>query len=452
MPKTKHENVESLSLDLKNFRTVHQVDEEHAVNALIGIEPDWFWALMESLLDDGYSATENIIVLKSEKAFPNAADSVEQLVVKEGNRRLAALKLIFGWQTNIELPEYIQEKIQSLTPQWKKDNSKVPCVVYEGSESGLVDKLVSRTHAKGEKAGRAVWTAIARARYGRDLNNISEPGLDLLEKYLASGKNLSGQQAERWAGNYPLTVLNEAIQKMAPLLDCKTAADLVGQYPAKNKKLVEAVLNDIGTSQLGFKELRSIVFWGLAYGLKPKPTESQSGGQAKKPATSGQAGKKGKVAYELKDPRSVRRKLREFKVLGPGRDKIATLAIEIKGLRHEAHPHAFCFLLRSLFELSAKAYCADHKKDGLSLKKPDGSDKTLAAVLRDITKHLTSNGADKEKLKLLHGPMTELAKADGILSVTSMNQLVHNPSFSVSPPDISIVFWNIFPLLQEMNT
>lgn len=451
MPKSKHESVESLHLDLNNFRTVHQSDEEHAINALIGIDPDRFWALMESLLDDGYSPTENIIVL----------DNGTQLVVKEGNRRIGALKLILGLHQNIEVPEHIQQRIQDLTPQWLKSNRQVPCAVYGQSESPLVDKLVSRTHAKGEKAGRADWTAVARARYGRDQNNMSEIGLDLLEKYLAAGKNRTTQQAERWAGEYPLTVLDEAIQKIAPPLNFKMASELVAQYPSKNKKLVDRVLYDIGISQLGFKELRAVSpFWGLIYGLQPKEASATAASQTgttksgNKAALTGAAPKKTPAsAYASNDPRSVRRMLRDVKVRGTGRDKIVTLVDEIKGLKLEDYPHAFCFVLRSIFELSAKAYCADHKKlGGPSQKKKNGSDKNLADVLRDITEHLTVKGADKDKVKLLHGAMTELGKKEGILSVTSLNQLVHNPSFSIAPSDISLLFSNVFPLLQEMNT
>jgi hypothetical protein len=168
-------------LDLGNFRTVRQPDEEHAINALIGIEPDRFWALMESLLEDGYSPTENVIVL----------DTGSQLVVKEGNRRVAALKLILGLQKDLELPEHIQKQFQQLAPEWKTDNAHVPCAVYEQSESGQVDKLVARTHAKGQKAGRVDWPAVAKARYARDQNNEPETGLDLLEKYLSVGKTLT---------------------------------------------------------------------------------------------------------------------------------------------------------------------------------------------------------------------------------------------------------------------
>ena len=67
MPTTNLLSVKQLKLDLNNFRTVPQKNEISAVHAMISINPDWFWALMESLLADGYHPTENIIVLKSGK-------------------------------------------------------------------------------------------------------------------------------------------------------------------------------------------------------------------------------------------------------------------------------------------------------------------------------------------------------------------------------------------------
>lgn len=455
MGTTKQIKVADLKIDLTNYRTVHQPDEEHATNALISIHPNYFWGLMESLLDDGYSPTENIVVLNVKGEH----------VVKEGNRRTASLKLIHGLTKNVELPEHIQDRIDKLPSAWKSDNETIPCVVYPAKDAAFVDKLVARTHAKGDTAGRDKWNSVATARYARDQLKKSEPGLNLLETYLVKGKNLNPQQAERWSGEYPLTVLNEALQKLVPILKAKGAADLASSYPGKNKKLFDGVLFDIGTGTLGFKEIRN-ASWVMVYGLAvPNPagnpggssgsggTGSPGGTGASSGGLSGANGKGGSTkAHPSNDPKSVRKKLSSFKVKGTGRDKIATLLIEIRTLKLETHPHAFCFLLRSLFELSAKAYCVDHKKSGgPDPKKKDGSDKSLADLLRDIVKHLTNNGADKAKVKVLHGPVTELAKKDGLLSVTSMNQLVHHPSFSVSPPDICILFGNVFPLLEEMN-
>ena len=105
-----------------------------------------------------------------------------------------------------------------------------------------------------------------------------------------------------------------------------------------------------------------------------------------------------------------------------------------------------------MFEISAKAYCADHgSSGGPSYLKKNGTNKSLAVILKEIQNHITKNNTDKEKMKELHGAITELAKPEGLLSVTSMNQLVHNTSFSIQANDISILFGNIFPLLEEMN-
>ena len=66
-----------------------------------------------------------------------------------------------------------------------------------------------------------------------------------------------------------------------------------------------------------------------------------------------------------------------------------------------------------------------------------------------------TNGASGKKdpivLKRLKGALTDLKNPDGILSVNSMNQLVHNPNFSVDGQHIAIVFHNIFPLLEALN-
>ena len=84
MATTKTLPVKELRLDLRNFRTVPQTSEIKALHTMISINPERFWALMESLLDTGYLPTENIIVLKDKKGVYH---------VKEGNRRIGALKL-----------------------------------------------------------------------------------------------------------------------------------------------------------------------------------------------------------------------------------------------------------------------------------------------------------------------------------------------------------------------
>src|SRR5262249_12791417 len=152
-------------------------------------------------------------------------------------------------------------------------------------------------------------------------------------------------------------------------------------------------------------------------------------------------------AVSVDDPRAVSRALRKFIPVGNNRDKVVTLLNESKTLNVNKHPHAFCFLLRSMFELSAKAYCQDHAKSGgPSATKASGEERKLAEVLRDITRHLTRNNKDKVMVKALHGAMADLGNPTSLLSVTSMNQLIHNPKFVVDGKSVSTVFANVFPL------
>ncbi len=108
--------------------------------------------------------------------------------------------------------------------------------------------------------------------------------------------------------------------------------------------------------------------------------------------------------------RAVQRLLKDFAPRGKKREKVETLRIEAVNLDVNKTPLAFCFVLRSMFEVSAKAFCADHAAAGLKATKSDGSDKSLADLLRDITNHLTKNNSDKAMVKALHGAMAELGK------------------------------------------
>ena len=455
MAETRDVHVKDLKLDLANFRTVQQSGEKEAVQAMISISPDYFWALMESLLDDGYLPTENILVLKG------GSDNTE-FTVKEGNRRVAALKLINGYVSveGIDVPDSIKDEMAAKSKGWKASNSQVPCAIFEHEDVSIVNRIVAMAHGKGEKAGRDRWNAVATARHNRDINHAKEPALDLLEKYLKNGKNVTARQKERWAGDYPLSVLREAIPKLAERFGVSSAQGLADKYPkVSHRDVLEEILQDVGLKHITFTILRKkdtdvATEYGLSPLAKPEPT-SKSKTSSSTPKTSVSTDSKSvgkKAATAVTDPRSVKRKLRHFRPLGPNREKVVSLCDEARQLDLSNTPLAFCFVLRSMFEISAKAYCGDHKASGgPSLTKSDGSDRPLAGVLRAITEDLTKHSSDKAVKRTLHGAMTEIAKKEGILSVTSMNQLVHNPSFSITAGDICTLFGNIFPLLEAMN-
>lgn len=425
--------------------------------------------------------TENIIILN------NGTDNI----VKEGNRRVAALKLIHGHYklSDFGLPASIVESINKLDSTWKAENLKVPCTVFTLDEEAKVDKVVTLAHGKGEKASRDPWNSVARARHNRDVKGASEHGLDLLEKYLKKGNNLNGQQKERWGGEYPLTVLDEALRKSFSRLAFSSVAELVKKYPQITQLAeLESILLDIGLEQIKFETLRNVQLdFPTNYGIapivvtppltqsnNPQTTNTAGSGNSTDPAPQSNTTPNSNQitnsttsnnstptpvatttttpappkAVAVNDPKHVAQLLKKFSPRGANRQKVVTLRDEIKKLKIANNPIAFCFLLRSMFEISGKAYSADHS---LSMKKSGGKDKTLVEVLRGTTAHLTNNNSNTQMVKVLHGAMTELGKPDGLLSVTSMNNLVHSPVFTISQSDLCTIFSNIYPLLEAMN-
>lgn len=472
-------SIEDLHLDLKNFRTPEQSSQEDAVRALIEVGEVRFWGLFESLREDGYTPTEIIIVIQTAKGK----------VVKEGNRRIACMKLLHGLLTIDSLPIRRLKEIALMGSDWKDQNKTVPCLVYEEAELDIVNRLVSRTHARDEPAGRKEWPAIAKTRFDRDAKGNGSVALDLVEKWLSCGENLQDSEVLKWGGEFGITILDEVLPKLVSRLGYNSPSEMVEEYPDEKRTLVERLLRDIGSEVIGFKHIRDEEkFWAERFPIQNSPTVNSSSGsrgseassvsnsepkeKTENPSTSQNQNtgippakpssdanfsapsvspRRTRKAIPANDPRTVVRKLKSLYVRDKNREKVASILLELKILKTDKHPLAFCFLLRSLFETSAKAYCQDHENEGLTMQKPDGSDKKMVTVLNEIIAHMENHIPDRSRKSALHGARTELTKPEGILSVKSMNELIHNPSFSTSGSDIATVFNNIFPLLEEMN-
>jgi hypothetical protein len=222
MPTSKFLPVASLRLDPKNYRTLPQKSEAGFLRAVTVISPDPFWALTSSLLEDGYLPNESIVVVEKKGV----------LLVLEGNRRIAALKWILGMlkPANLSVPSDVTDRIATVSNAWKAANTEVPCTIFLSSEEKLGRKVVARIHGKSEPAGRDRWPSVATARHNRDENGAKEYGLDVLEQFIKQSSVPKASQKERWAGTFPLSVLDEALKAIAPRLQFSSTREFVKAY------------------------------------------------------------------------------------------------------------------------------------------------------------------------------------------------------------------------------
>jgi len=341
-----------------------------------------------------------------------------------------------------------------------------------------VDDIVSLTHGKGEMASRDGWTSVATARHNRDAKGKVEPALDVLEKFLGESNLITGIQRESWSGDYHLTVLHELLRRLALEMNLSKVSDVAELYvKAQLSPNFNNLIFEIGQGAVGFNELRGIDEWAkilaqLGVASKPEkstseagsgtqvsgPTKGQGvakvsakGGSAKSPASSASK------AMAVTDSRYLPTMLKKLVVYGNGREKIVALKDEASKLNVEKHPLSFCFTLRSMLELSARAYCTDN---GISLTEhPKGKtsgkmDKKLIAILREAKDDILLKLPKEDKAaitKELHGAFAELNLKESFLSVTTLNQLIHGATMMTSSGHISAVFANLLPLLQHLN-
>ena len=481
MAKVENLAVKDLELDLDNYRTTSQDSEIDAIKAMIAISPGNFYGVFESILNDGFLPLENLIIQRVGQRF----------IVREGNRRTASLKICLSHidVANFSFAKQFVDKIMSLSNEWKNASTMVPCLVYSEEERSEADRIVGLIHAKGKKAGRDPWKAIAKARFNRNEEHRSEPGLNLLESFLDRTSELSDDQKYKWSGTYPITVLDEAIKKVAPALSFKDAPELGKRFPTIPKvNEVDKLIYDIGTTKCKFKTIRQEEPNFLdTYALRPNDSQDNKTKNADKTAkdTDGSIQSdlskesesahnsvterqnsdvknnahppnsnnkttsiSSTTAYPVSDLRQVKNLLSEFQPKGKHRAKVASLRDEMQKLSLKSTPIAFCLVLRSLFEISAKAYCKDHN---IKTTNNNGNDLKLVDLLKKCVIHLTDDQKNRQVTRDLHGALTELATNENLISITSMNQLTHNPVFLILPDQIAVRFNNVYPLLEKLN-
>lgn len=436
---------------------------------MIAVGEKDFWGLADSILEEGYTGEGNLIVLRE-------GDNPEKLVVKEGNRRLAAIKLVrelLSLDDDVDIPVATKRRMARLTASERADKKDIPVLIYPAEEADIVDRIVARKHGKGGYAGRAEWNSVPRARHNR-AQGANEYGLDLLEKYLEKGKNLTPQEQALWEGDYPVTILDEALSRTVAFLDrAVSVKELVAAYPrTPHRVALESMMAAIGRHRLKFPDMRKKgdEKWSPEpYGFvrpasevdtpdtsdAPKPAEPATGDSAGG-ASNADTGNDGGVDSGGTKPdafntyKDLQAWFKALKVNGDHREKVAILAKEATKINVDSAPHAVAFLVRSMFELSAKAYCKEHAGEKGVPTYGDANGRLEKALLAIIA-HIRNVEGDQA---LLYGAELELKhdeKDPHFLSTKSMNQLVHNPQFLIDGTRFLRSFANLKYLLEALN-
>ncbi len=428
-------DLQDLSVNLENPRYPNRASQRDAIAKMAEHQGMKLVKLAEDIIENGLNPTRRFLVT------PNPDGGY---TVLEGNRRIAALKLLTQpeFRKSLGLSTRIENRFQALADAAGSLLTGVECVVRSTEDA----KHWIQLEHTGENEGVGVvpWDGPARHRF-----RTSSPALqavDLVARYL-EGKTqallpeISITNIER--------VLNtpEAREKLG--VDLINGKLILKQPDDKALDRIAAIVSDVAHKKVKVKDLftkeQRVAYAEEVAGRPLKSLKSQRPGVSATPASQ-------------PTPRSRRVPLQRTTLI-PRQLTLSIPAVRVNKIYDELQRlplknfvNSGAVLLRVFVELSIDQYASRHS---LSLKvtpaRKAGSkkgaaprDMTLKQKVKLVAEHLEEKGTCT-KAHLLG--IRALMHRNHPLSIDSLHAYVHNPNYSPSLADLTRTWDNIEPFI-----
>lgn len=446
--KEKDIRITDLQLDTGNYRTGKQADQREAIKALIEEQRHKLVRLAQDILDNGLSPLERIMVV------PIAGDRKRHTVV-EGNRRIAAIKLLFQPDLASETTWHNAfKRLHKLLPG--QVPKKVRCGIAPSKEDGFV--WIQRKHDTGLKgAGTEPWSPIAKSRADA-ARGKSAPAIDVLEFVLAQG-NLEADVQERIQGqDFPLTNLERLLD--SAYVSEQLELDRGERYltTTANKKWVLTVLRDfvIAVAREEFNGKKFSVqdiytaadqkkFLNKIIAKNPKPNKATKRWAVSAETTLPDA-ERAKIGKGKKKPNrrtTDRTKLIPSKsAVRPPVGRANDICHELRRLEVEKYRNSVSILFRVFLEFSVEEYMTRRGVTGVT-----SADK-LSKKLQTVAQHMEDNGIMGKKE--LHAIRKAASDTNSLCSTMTLNAYVHNVNFYPSANELKTSWDNLEPFIEKL--
>lgn len=482
--------IDQLLLDVANPRFEAVGGQREALQSVINDQGSKLAKLAQSIAERGLNPMDRLLVAPS-KGAPS------KFVVREGNRRIAALKILQNPDVlgTLDVPAPLARRLQTSAQDFdSKSLTRVPCFVISSDEEA--DYWIRLRHT-GENEGVGVvdWNGIATSRFrGGDT-----PAAHALAFVLKFGgfDDQERDDLRRW---FPITNLARLLATpdvRARLGLTKDGKDVVTTLPAaealrplerivrelsrldpgrpsvtriKTKALQKTWLDEIsdslpdltkaGGAKRPLQSFKPVDFPKAKGGTSGGgPSGSGAAGGSGGPggtaggtvggtagAVGGPAGSSKPVAADPNRPTLVPR---SFHLAIPN-PKIAAIFRELKTLKLKDHPHSISVMLRVFLELSVDVHLTRNGKP-LEVPHGGGSDGTnLLSLHVKIKQSVDIMAPTKAARKTYEGVVSISGNERNPLHTKFLHGYVHNPNFTPLIDDLRSAWDNAEPFLATI--
>ncbi len=434
----------NLLIDLQNPRYDLRINQREALTTIAHDQGMKLVNLAEDIVDRGLNPSDLPMV--------TPADQPDLFVVLEGNRRVAALKLLCSLslinslglsQTLLKRYKNLQERAQGSLP------TELECVVLSREDAN--DWIRLKHTGENEGVGVVSWDGRARQRF-----RGTSPALQAIE--LVESRNYLDDETKA-------RLPKIAITNIERILGTPDARALLG-VDVKNDKLIlnppeddalgrlAAVVEDVAqrrvrVTALDTKEQRVAYARRVASLPIPRPKTPTAGSQ---PAPLPLSGSRA-AAHIAAQRRTLIPK--QFKVRIP-QTRVNRIFAELQKLNIDSYVNSCAVLLRVFVELSVDDYAHRHRlslkvitKAKKSTKGPfPARDMTLREKLKSVASSLETRGACTKAE--LHGVRTLISNREHVISVDTLHAYVHNKDYNPTPADLKANWDNIQLFIERL--
>jgi hypothetical protein len=438
-PRTRTIPVASIALDLLNPRLDEQANQRDALRTIVGQQGDKIMNLAADIVREGVDPSSLAIVTKSE-------DDPATFVALEGNRRIAALKVLARPELVLDLlAEPGGKRLRALAQEFAKNPiTEVSCVVFNEREAA--HHWIELRH-NGEQQGRGIvsWGAAEAARFEerRGRTSRSGPALQAVDLVRKMG-GLADEELGR-LHDVPITTVQRLLND--PYVRTRLGVEIdAGRLKSKlpEKEVVkglariirEAALGQLPVSRVDTKELRAKYIDKFPKNELPSPLVASSkvarslGGDK----SGASAAPSRQVARSQPPSRARNTVIPRACIIDIHDKKINNVYWELKRIQIDgrgAFPMAASVLFRVFLELSVDRYLRSH-----SLLTPKEAEQAkLKHKLQVVERHVEQSGRmTKNELRGARraGDDNHFVAA----SISTLHAYVHDQHFAPSPSDL----------------
>lgn len=465
----------NLFLDLGNPRYEEQANQAEALNTIATAQGDKLLALLRDIIEHGLNPSEMLIVAPMD---PERGRGNNSYVVLEGNRRVAAMKLLRN--PNILCDEKLKAKYVKLHDKHKDRVPKqIECVVLKPEVASL---WIERKH-EGELGGVGVvqWDSVQKTRFNNKNSGKDSKVLQIIDfmKSVAGNDEEFSEQIDKIGPTnferlfstpevrYKLGLdvkkgmfvayhepeeiirgLRSVVRHMAK--DSFTVDDIY--YKEDRLKFIAKVGKD---GELPDETKRKESTWVLreyqtgqnsSSGSGDNQNNQQGGSQGKNGNENDNKGGTDDKSKQL--PTSRETLVPQGLTLTIPNERINRLFVEMKTLDLNDTPNICAVMMRVFVEWSIDSFLQTYDVKGEKQQNPKLT-RSIREKFSDVVEKMkTLHCITSDQLKGLETAFSE--DASSIFSFHTLNAYVHNNSFNPIPSELMLSWDNAQPFIEAL--